>query len=79
VVPDDRLLTFARQLAGEIAANDPLHVTRMKAVMDAGFATNLGEGLRLEAARAKALNGEVSSEAIENQRHTASEQARRSL
>jgi enoyl-CoA hydratase len=65
VVPDEQLLACAHELAEQIAANELQNVTRMKAVMDAGFALNLGDALEMEAARASMLNSEVTASAVD--------------
>jgi enoyl-CoA hydratase len=79
VVPDDQLLIFSRKLASDIIANDPLHVARMKAVIDEGYALPLGEALHMEAERARDLNTGVSAAAVESRRDVARARARRSL
>jgi len=79
VVPDGELMTAARALAADIAANDPVHVARMKRVMDDGFAMELGAALHMEAGRARQLNADVSAGEVAAGKETAQTRARKTL
>lgn len=64
VVPADRLLDVARQLAHDIAKADPEAVRGYKRLIDEGFALSYGEARAFEAVIADAANGEVSARQI---------------
>ena len=64
VVPADRLMDVARQLARDIAAADPEAVRRYRRLIDEGFALPYGEARAYEGAIADAANAEVSARQI---------------
>jgi enoyl-CoA hydratase len=64
VVAPEALLPTARAMAADIASCDPDMVARYKALIDEGFALALGEGLSLEARRARDDNVKVSADAV---------------
>jgi enoyl-CoA hydratase len=68
VVPPDRLLPRALEIATAIAAHDPAMVARYRAMIDEGMSLPFGEALALEAARAQAFNEAIPATAIEEVR-----------
>lgn len=68
IVPPDRLLPRALEIATAIAAQDPAMVARYRAMIDDGMKLPLGEALALEAARAQAFNNAIPAAAIEELR-----------
>jgi enoyl-CoA hydratase len=67
VVPPAELLPAARRLAEDMLSIVPEMLVGYKRLIDDGFAASFGEGLAIEAERARA-NASVSSEEIERRR-----------
>lgn len=67
VVPQAELLPTARQLAEDMLSVVPEMLVGYKKLIDDGFAMSFGDGLAIEAERARA-NATVSSEQIERRR-----------
>jgi enoyl-CoA hydratase len=76
VVAPDELLPAAVALAHDIASADPGMVQAYKALIDEGYAVNLGEGLTCEHARSSAANRRVSAEDVESRRRAVLERGR---
>ena len=76
VVAPDVLLAAAVALAKDIASSDPGMVQAYKALIDEGYALNLGEGLAREHARSSAANRQVSAEDVESRRRAVLERGR---
>jgi enoyl-CoA hydratase len=76
VVAADALLLAAKALASDIASADPGMVQAYKALIDEGFAKDLGEGLVIEHARSTKANRQVSAEDVENRRRAVLERGR---
>ena len=53
VVPDDKLLETAQQLARDIASADPVAVMEIKRLIDQGYAGSLADGMMAEGKRSK--------------------------
>lgn len=68
VVPAGDLLRVARKLAADIATIDPDFSRAYKALIDDGFASTFGDGLKLETKRSSARNSNVAPEEIERRR-----------
>ena len=68
VVPAAELLPTARKLAADMLSVVPEMLVGYKKLIDDGFATNFGEGLEIEARRARAANAGVSADEIERRR-----------
>lgn len=68
VVPAERLLAEARQLAADMASVEPGFVAAYKALIDDGFALPFGEALALETARSRTANRSVSPDEVERRR-----------
>lgn len=68
LVPPDRLLPRALEIAMAIAAQYPAMVARYRAMIDNGMALPFGEALALEAARAQAFNSAIPAADIEDLR-----------
>lgn len=76
VVPAEQLIAAAKALATDISSADPGMVQAYKALIDEGFAVNLGEGLALEHTRAVAANRQISAEDVESRRRAVMERGR---
>lgn len=74
VVDPDALLPLAHRLAADMASIDPDFLARYKKLIDHGYATSFGDGLKLEAKLSSEANSQVSPEEVEARR--ASVQAR---
>jgi enoyl-CoA hydratase len=68
VVPQAELLPTARKLAEDMLSVIPEMLVAYKKVIDDGFAATFGEGLAIEAERARAANRAVTSDSIEKRR-----------
>jgi enoyl-CoA hydratase len=68
VVPAADLLPAARALAADIAGIEPAFAAAYKRLIDDGFATSFGEGLRLETDRSSAANRAVTPDAVAGRR-----------
>ncbi len=76
VVAPDELLPAAVALANDIASADPGMVQAYKALIDEGYAVNLGEGLAIEHTRSSAANRAVNAEDVESRRRAVLERGR---
>ncbi len=77
VVEPDALLPTCRALAEDMLSCDPETLRAYKRVIDAGYATSLGEGMRLEAQRSAEHMRGVSPEAIGQRRKGIQERGRK--
>jgi enoyl-CoA hydratase len=68
VLPQAELLPAARKLAGNMLSVIPEMLVAYRKLIDDGYATNFGEGLRIEAARARDANRAVTPDSIEARR-----------
>lgn len=68
VVAPDELLPAAKALARDMLSTLPPMLPRYKAVINDGFALALGEGLKLERARAREFNSAVGAADVEGRR-----------
>lgn len=68
VVAGDELLPTARALARDMQSLAPGMLAAYKKLIDDGFATGLGDALRVEQAQAQAINQHVNCESIEARR-----------
>ena len=68
VVAPDELLTAARALAADMLLAQPGMLERYKSIIDDGFALPFGEGMALEAQRAREFNASVQASDIEQRR-----------
>ena len=78
VVAPDELLPAARALAGDMLLAQPGMLERYKSIIDDGFALSYGDGMALEAQRARAFNASVSATDIERRREAVRERNRSS-
>jgi enoyl-CoA hydratase len=76
VAPND-LLSAAHALAADMLLAQPGMLERYKAIIDDGFALPFGEGMALEAQRAREFNASVSAADIEQRREAVREVNRR--
>ncbi|MBE7418962.1 MAG: enoyl-CoA hydratase [Ideonella sp.] len=76
VVPPEQLLDTARALAADMLLAQPGMLERYKAVIDDGFALAFGDGMALEAQRAREFNATVSAAEIEQRREGVRERNR---
>ncbi len=70
VVPHDRLLIVAKDIARSIAMADPDIVRRYKAMIDKGFAMPFDDALAYEQEQAMAFNGAVDAGDVETRRES---------
>jgi len=75
IVPADQLLEVCEQLARDMLSVDQDMLPVYKKLIDDGFATSFGEGLKLEAELAKA-NANVSAQDIEARRKAVQERGK---
>lgn len=68
VVPAGELLAAARKLAEDMLSVVPDMLVAYKRLIDDGFAASFGDGLAIEAERARAANGSVTADEIERRR-----------
>ena len=68
VVPPERLMERAREIAQDILAAPSETIAALKSLIDDGYALPLGEALTLEATRAALHNGAVSPSAVAQRR-----------
>ncbi|HTP71448.1 MAG TPA: enoyl-CoA hydratase [Burkholderiaceae bacterium] len=68
VVPPAELMPAARALAADMLLAQPGMLERYKSVIDDGFALTFGDGMALEAQRAREFNARVSASEIEQRR-----------
>lgn len=68
VVPPAELLPVCRALAADMRSCDPAVMRAYKRVIDDGFATTFGDGLRLETARSREHAATVTPDAIARRR-----------
>jgi enoyl-CoA hydratase len=78
VVAASELMAAARALAADMLLAQPGMLERYKAVIDDGFALPYGQGMALEAQRAREFNASVSAADIEQRREAVREANRRS-
>jgi enoyl-CoA hydratase len=78
VVAPGELLNAARALAADMLLAQPGMLERYKSIIDDGFALPFGEGMALEAQRAREFNAGVSASDIEHRRETVRERNRNS-
>ncbi len=76
VVPAAKLLEVARKLAADMATIDPDFTAAYKRLIDDGFATSFGEGLKLETSRSTAANSSVSPDEVAKRRLAVQERGR---
>ena len=72
----DELLPAAKKLAQEMATCDPGMLRNYKRVIDDGFATSFGEGLRLEVKRSAEHAEGVTAQSVEAARKAVTERGR---
>ena len=68
VVAPDELMPAARALAADMLLAQPGMLERYKSIIDDGFALTFGDGMALEAQRAREFNARVSAAEIEQRR-----------
>ena len=68
VVEPDELLAAARKLAADMATIEPAFSAAYKRLIDEGYAQTFESGLALEQQRSKAVNSQVTPEAVEARR-----------
>jgi enoyl-CoA hydratase len=68
VVAADELMGAARALAADMLLAQPGMLERYKAIIDDGFALTFGDGMALEAQRAREFNSKVQAADIEQRR-----------
>lgn len=68
VVGPDELMPLARKLAADMASIDPNFIMEYKALIDSGYAENLGEALQIEHAISSIRNAAVSPAEVEAKR-----------
>ncbi|MFI4928927.1 MAG: enoyl-CoA hydratase [Burkholderiales bacterium] len=78
VVAPGELMAAARALAADMLLAQPGMLERYKSIIDDGFALPFGEGMALEAQRARDFNTGVSAADIERRRETVRERNRNS-
>ena len=76
VYPADELLPAARKLAHEMASCDPVLLRNYKRIIDDGFATNFGDGQRLEVQRSAEHAASVTAESVEAARQAVTARGR---
>lgn len=76
VVPAERLLDEARQLAADMLSTVPEMLLRYKAVIRDGFSLPFGEGMALERERSRDFNATVGAGAVEARREAVRERNR---
>lgn len=76
VYAPDALLPAAIQLGHDMASCDPTLLRNYKAVIDEGYATTFGEGLRLEVKRSAEHAASVTPESVEQARKAVTERGR---
>jgi len=77
VVAPHELMPAARALAADMLLAQPGMLERYKAIINDGFARTFGDGMALEAQRAREFNARVSSADIEQRRESVRSQNRR--
>jgi enoyl-CoA hydratase len=77
VVPPDELLPTCRQLAADMLSCDPASLRGYKQLIDSGFATTYGEGLRLEARVSRDHARSITPEMVATRRASVQERGRR--
>jgi enoyl-CoA hydratase len=68
VVPADQLMPVCRQLAADMLTTLPHMLTGMKRVIDDGYATTFGEGMKMERALSRKTNDAISPQEVEARR-----------
>lgn len=68
VVAPDELLPVCRKLAADMLTTLPHMLPAMKKVIDDGYATTFGEGMKMERAISRATNDAVDPRAVEERR-----------
>lgn len=76
VVPPVELLATCMQLARDIQSCDQRVVREVKRITDAGYATTLAEGLRIESAASSAHRASVTPEQVAGRRRAIQERGR---
>ena len=76
VYSPDELLPAAKKLAQEMATCDPVLLRNYKRIIDDGFATNFGEGQRLEVHRSAEHAASVTAESVEAARQAVTARGR---
>ena len=76
VVPPDELMPATRALAADMLLAQPGMLERYKSIIDDGFALTFGDGMALEARRARDFNSGVSAADIEQRREGVRERNR---
>jgi enoyl-CoA hydratase len=76
VVAPHELMDAARTLAADMLLAQPGMLERYKAIINDGFALNFGDGMALEAQRARDFNSRVSAAEIEQRREGVRERNR---
>lgn len=68
VVPPDELIPVCRKLAADMLTTLPHMLPAMKKVIDDGYATTFGEGMKMERAISRKTNDAVDPRAVEERR-----------
>lgn len=76
VYSPDELLPAAKKLAQEMATCDPVLLRNYKRIIDDGFATDFGEGQRLEVQRSAEHAASVTAESVEAARQAVTARGR---
>ena len=64
MVEPDALLPFCLELAGDMLSCEPRSLRGYKRMIDEGFATSFGEGMRMEARRSREHLAGVTPESV---------------
>lgn len=72
----DQLLPAAMKLAHEMASCDPVLLRKYKRIIDDGFATTFGDGLKMEIGRSTEHSASVSAQSVEAARQSVTARGR---